>query len=197
MIFFFFFFERERTAKILVTLFPQVRSCREYFKIKPSLRYQNVQESFAVSQKFLLIFFFSLDFTAAAFILKRSRYKMRWQTGDYKIVYSSKKNPQKRKSYIKYYYFKYSRIVSPYKFLARLPLILSLLYLSSIHSHKPKSNNIMLNSYHIYPTPPLGQDMTQGQFLSGVQQVWIQSFPYPRLVASPRLKNLVCPTIFP
>ncbi len=22
--------------------------------------------------------------------------------------------------------------------------------------------------YHIYPTPPLGQDMTQGQFLSGV-----------------------------
>ena len=24
------------------------------------------------------------------------------------------------------------------------------------------------------PTPPLGQDMTQGQFLSGVKQVWIQ-----------------------
>ena len=23
-------------------------------------------------------------------------------------------------------------------------------------------------SYHIYPTPPLGQDMTQGQFLNGV-----------------------------
>ena len=48
----------------------------------------------------------------------------------------------------------------------------------------------------IYPTPPLGQDMTQGQFLSGVQQVWIQSFPSPRLVASPRLKNPVCPTIY-
>ena len=32
------------------------------------------------------------------------------------------------------------------------------------------------------PTPPLGQDMTQGQFLSEVQQVWIQSFPSPRLV---------------
>ena len=28
-------------------------------------------------------------------------------------------------------------------------------------------------------------------------QVWIQSFPSPRLVASPRLKNLVCPTIYP
>ena len=24
------------------------------------------------------------------------------------------------------------------------------------------------DNYHIYPTPPLGQDMTQGQFLSGV-----------------------------
>ena len=32
------------------------------------------------------------------------------------------------------------------------------------------------------PTPPLGQDMTQGQFLSKVQQVWFQSFPSPRLV---------------
>ena len=47
------------------------------------------------------------------------------------------------------------------------------------------------------PTPPLGQDMTKVNFLSGVQQVWIQSFPSPRLVASPRLKNLVCPTIYP
>ena len=47
------------------------------------------------------------------------------------------------------------------------------------------------------PTPPLEQDMTQGQFLSGVLQVWIQSFPSPRLVASPRLKNSVCPTIYP
>ena len=50
---------------------------------------------------------------------------------------------------------------------------------------------------HIYPTAPLGQDMTQGQFLSGVLQVWIQSFLSPRLVASPRLKKLVCPTIYP
>ena len=31
--------------------------------------------------------------------------------------------------------------------------------------------------------------MIQGQFLSRVEQVWIQSFPSPRLVASPRLKN--------
>ena len=37
------------------------------------------------------------------------------------------------------------------------------------------------------PTPPLGQNMTQGQFLSGVLRFWIQSFPSPRLVASPRL----------
>ena len=44
-------------------------------------------------------------------------------------------------------------------------------------------------------TPPLGQDMTQGQFFNGVKQVWIQRFPSPWLVASPRLKNPVCPTI--
>ena len=25
-----------------------------------------------------------------------------------------------------------------------------------------------IDCYHIYPTPPLGQDMTLGQFLSGV-----------------------------
>ena len=57
-------------------------------------------------------------------------------------------------------------------------------------SEKPSAN-------HIYPTPALGQDMTQGRFLSGVKQVWIQSFSSPRLVASPRLKNSVCPTIYP
>ena len=38
--------------------------------------------------------------------------------------------------------------------------------------------------------------MSQGQFLNGVKQVRIQSFP-SRLVASPSLKNLVCPTILP
>ena len=55
-----------------------------------------------------------------------------------------------------------------------------------------------LFAYRYYlPTPPLGQDMTQGQFLSRVQQVWIQSFPSPRLVALPRLKNLLCPAIYP
>ena len=40
-----------------------------------------------------------------------------------------------------------------------------------------------------FPTTPLEPDMTQGHFLSGVWQVWIQSIPSPRLVASPRLKN--------
>ena len=49
----------------------------------------------------------------------------------------------------------------------------------------------------IHPTPPLGQDMTQGHFLSGVYQVWIQSFPSPRLIAPPRLKNLVYSSIYP
>ena len=30
------------------------------------------------------------------------------------------------------------------------------------------SNAYTRAAIHIYPTPPLGQDMTQGQFLSGV-----------------------------
>ena len=29
-------------------------------------------------------------------------------------------------------------------------------------------NDYVPPPYHIYPTPPLGQDMTQGQFLSGL-----------------------------
>ena len=37
-------------------------------------------------------------------------------------------------------------------------------------NHNPLSGNVILQVlvYPIYPTPPLGQDMTQGQFLSGV-----------------------------
>ena len=34
-------------------------------------------------------------------------------------------------------------------------------------------------------------------FLAEFYRFWIQSFPSPRLVASPRLKNSVCPTIYP
>ena len=41
------------------------------------------------------------------------------------------------------------------------------------------------------------ENVTQGQFLSDVQMVWIQYFPSPRLVTIPNLKRLVCPTIYP
>ena len=40
------------------------------------------------------------------------------------------------------------------------------------------------------------QDMTQGQFLNAVKLVWIQSFPSPKPVALPRLKNPVYPTTY-
>ena len=46
-------------------------------------------------------------------------------------------------------------------------------------------------------TSPHEQDVTQGQFLSGVWYVWIQSFPSPRLVAIPKLKNPAYTTIQP
>ena len=51
-----------------------------------------------------------------------------------------------------------------------------------------------VESYPYLPTHLLGQYMTQGQFLSWVEPVWIQSFPSSRRVASTRLKNPVCPT---
>ena len=60
-------------------------------------------------------------------------------------------------------------------------------------SHRIPECSATMNLY--LPTPPLGQNMTQGQFLTGVYQVWIQTFPSPRLVASPRMKNTVCPTL--
>ena len=39
------------------------------------------------------------------------------------------------------------------------------------------------------------QDEAQGKILSGVQLVWMQNFP-SRLVALPRRKSSVCPTIY-
>ena len=47
------------------------------------------------------------------------------------------------------------------------------------------------------PTPLLGQDMTQGQFFKQSLAGLNSEFSFPRLVASARLKNLVCPTIYP
>ena len=45
-----------------------------------------------------------------------------------------------------------------------------------------------------YPILPPWQDLTQGQLFSEVLLVWIQSFPYPRIVVLPRLKSLVYST---
>ena len=41
------------------------------------------------------------------------------------------------------------------------------------------------------------QDMTQDEFLSGVQVVWIQYFLFPKLVAMPKKKSPVFFTIYP
>ena len=51
--------------------------------------------------------------------------------------------------------------------------------------------------YHIYPIPPLGQDMTQGQCFKRSLTGLNSEFFLLLDVASPRLKNLVCPTILP
>ena len=47
-----------------------------------------------------------------------------------------------------------------------------------------------------FPPPPLGQDITRSIFYAEFNGFEF-SFPSPRLVASPRLKNLVCRTIYP
>ena len=46
------------------------------------------------------------------------------------------------------------------------------------------------------PSARAGYD-TRSIFKRNLTGFLIQSFPSPRLVASPRLKNLVCPTIYP
>ncbi len=56
-------------------------------------------------------------------------------------------------------------------------------YKNFVHCPHGNGNNSQMQTRYYLPTPPLGQDMTQGQFLSRVLQVWIQSFPSPRLVA--------------
>ena len=78
--------------------------------------------------------------------------------------------------------------------------------LSCTHTHTYAHIHIYVYTYtlmyshtHTYmlmylPTPLDKQDVTN--LLSGVLQVWIQSFPSPRLVAIPRLKSPVCPTIY-
>ena len=52
--------------------------------------------------------------------------------------------------------------------------------------------------YHIYPTPPLGQDMTQGQSFFKRSLTGLNSeFSFSKTSYSPRQKNLVCSTIYP
>ena len=46
-----------------------------------------------------------------------------------------------------------------------------------------------------YPTFPASEECNTRS--SGIKWVWIQSFPFLRLVALQRLKNLVCITIYP
>ena len=41
-------------------------------------------------------------------------------------------------------------------------------HITLIHFGKVTNPIILLQDMHIYPTPPLGQDMTRGQFLSGL-----------------------------
>ena len=58
--------------------------------------------------------------------------------------------------------------------------------------------NEILTSVHlsIHLTPLDKQKVTQGQFLSGVEHVWIQRFPSPKTVSIPGFKSAIYPTIY-
>ena len=53
------------------------------------------------------------------------------------------------------------------------------------------------NDICICPNSQQGQYVRQGQILSSIEQVWIQSFSCPRLDATPELQSLVYPTLYP
>ena len=59
------------------------------------------------------------------------------------------------------------------------------------------TKTIIMFLYILNPPLYIARDVTQDQFLSGVKLVWIKSFPFPRLVAKPKLKKKVYPTIYP
>ena len=81
---------------------------------------------------------------------------------------------------------------------------LALNNLQRLICHKPKETNIKFttpsskylpSSTHtqhatsIFSSLRFGQNATQDQYFSGVQLVWIQSFPSPKPVDIPRLKS--------
>ena len=67
----------------------------------------------------------------------------------------------------------------------------------SIIKKKQLTEIIQLLVHIYYPRSARAGYDIRSIFLSGVQQVSIQSFLSPRLVASPSLKNSACPTIYP
>ena len=54
----------------------------------------------------------------------------------------------------------------------------------------------ILNSLNVFISPLAGARCDTMTNSSRIQQVWIQSFPLLKLIAIPRLKSLVCRTIF-
>ena len=60
-----------------------------------------------------------------------------------------------------------------------------------------KLQKVIEGIWYYIPTSPVRAGYDTRLILSGVLQVWIQSFPSPRLVTSPRLKHTVCPNYIP
>ena len=61
---------------------------------------------------------------------------------------------------------------------------------AKLNKNFKKKNIYSSNSCH-------EQDVSQGQFLSRVELIWIPTFPSPRLVTISKIKSPVCLTIYP
>ena len=68
--------------------------------------------------------------------------------------------------------------------------------LYSQNRFSPIGNNGVALSYHIYQPLRSGRIWHKVNFLGGFNRFQFRVFPSPRLVASPTLKNLVCPKLF-
>ena len=94
---------------------------------------------------------------------------------------------------LRLYGVKYSYVM----FLNRFIWLIDGILMGIITPGQSSPGSTINNGLWIYQPLLHKQDVTQGQFLSGVQQVWMQSFHSSRPVALPRLKSPGYPTIYP
>ena len=85
-----------------------------------------------------------------------------------------------------YHLFAYS-----YGFTYSYPMLIIFKYIYLTHGWDNKKEYVLSQPHRHW------QDVTKGQFLSGVQLIWIYSFTFLSLVALQKQKNPIFPNIYP